>query len=104
MTKGGSHPMNSRSTLLIPTLLAALGFSSWAQYGKDNCVRTDLDAPHAAWLDKVLAAGNEHPEVDHVVVFGHYGIMPGIAWWHSSCMTVYTREASRLNALLKKHT
>ena len=72
-------------------------------YGKDNCVRTDLDTTHEEWLDNVLSAGNEHPDVDHIVVFSHYPIMPAIAWWHSSCMTVCTGEASPLNALLKKH-
>ncbi|MBF0196958.1 MAG: sulfatase-like hydrolase/transferase [Planctomycetes bacterium] len=107
---GTDYEDTSFAVIKHNVLFVSLDLHEWegANIEKSNvykpiCVKADLDEPHAQWLESVLSEGNQHPDVDHIVVFAHYAIMPAITWWHSSCFYVYGREASPLNALLKKY-
>lgn len=70
---------------------------------KTGSVRTEVAGEQLAWLDSVLAAAAEDPQIDHVIVQGHVPVLVPVRQRNSSGLTMPGAGASQFWQTLAKH-
>jgi hypothetical protein len=99
---GTSHAYIHKNALIV-TVDVLYQKNPYAVIGKKGTVDGQVTGPHLDWLDNVLKAGRNLPQVKHIFVQGHFPVLHPVRKNKSSGQLMTNNEASEFWQMLKKH-
>ncbi len=100
--EGTSHAYIHRNVLIV-TLDVLYQSDPNINIGFKGSVDGEVTGNHLNWLDRVLDAGKNHPDIDHIFVQGHFPVLHPVRRSKSSGQMMKDNEHSQFWQVMKKH-